>query len=135
MSIIINMNYGFKLGTSCLISALLGFLILTGIAIATDAHLRPRILTVLIIVGIIGYILLITSLTINRIRMHKDKKYMIVLWVLFEFVMLYLMIVIVSPLVALMPYETVVEGGLKIDYFVEGVEAITYPQYNLFFYK
>ena len=131
------MNYGFKLGASCLITSLIAFLILGGVGMATGMHLRVRIMTVIAVVGIVGYILLITSLTVNRVRFHANNKktYMIILWVLFEFVMLYLMIVVIAPLIALMPFEEVVENGLKIDYLIEGLSPTIHPEYNLFFYK
>lgn len=127
------MKTSLKIGLSTMIFALGVWFILNVIALWLTMSLRPYLLIVIYITGLIGLIMALISFVADRLK-RQNKRYKLVLWVIGELCAV-IIIVYVSFIVFLnMPLEEVTNEGLKIKY-LDSQNDYSTSDYNAIFYR
>lgn len=127
------MKTSLKIGLSTMIFALGVWFILNVIALGLAMSLRPYLLIVIYITGLIGLIMALISFVADRLK-RQNKRYKLVLWVIGELCAV-IIIVYVSFIVFLnMPLEEVTNEGLKIKY-LDSQNDYSTSDYNAIFYR
>ena len=114
--------------------AIIMWLLLEMIGYFIAMTLRPKMITVLVIVFCLGLLIFSIDQTVSMLRMHSGKIVRMILAVVFEFIMVMVVVGLCFFNFMFSPVETEVKDGLKLDYY-NLEEAKVYSEYNWFYYR
>ena len=123
-----------KLGLITMGFAIIMWLLLEMIGYFIAMTLRPKMITVLVIVFCLGLLIFSIDQTVSMLRMHSGKIIRMILAVVFEFIMVMVVVGLCFFNFMFSPVETEVKEGLKLDYY-NLEEAKVYSEYNWFYYR
>ena len=123
-----------KLGLITMGFAIIMWLLLEMIGYFIAMTLRPKMITVLVIVFCLGLLIFSIDQTVSMLRMHNGKIVRMILAVVFEFIMVMVVVGLCFFNFMFSPVETEVKEGLKLDYY-NLEEAKVYSEYNWFYYR
>ena len=123
-----------KLGLITMGFAIIMWLLLEVIGYFIAMTLRPKMITVLVIVFCLGLLIFSIDQTVSMLRMHGGKIVRMILAVVFEFIMVMVVVGLCFFNFMFSPVETEVKEGLKLDYY-NLEEAKVYSEYNWFYYR
>ena len=123
-----------KLGLITMGFAIIMWLLLEMIGYFIAMTLRPKMITVLVIVFCLGLLIFSIDQTVSMLRMHSGKIVRMILAVVFEFIMVMAVVGLCFFNFMFSPVETEVKEGLKLDYY-NLEEAKVYSEYNWFYYR
>ncbi len=123
-----------KLGLITMGFAIIMWLLLEMIGYFIAMTLRPKMITVLVIVFCLGLLIFSIDQTVSMLRMHSGKIVRMILAVVFEFIMVMVVVGLCFFNFMFSPVETEVKEGLKLDYY-NLEEAKVYSEYNWFYYR
>lgn len=125
---------GKKLGIATMLTAIIGWLMMEGIGLLLGMNLRPKMITVLIIVFCIGLLIFSISASVGMLKMYRGSMIKTVMVMIFEFIMVVAVIGLCTLNFVLSPVENITEKGLALDYYNGQVPEI-YEEYNWFYYR
>ena len=123
-----------KLGLITMGFAIIMWLLLEMIGYFIAMTLRPKMITVLVIVFCLGLLIFSIDQTVSMLSMHSGKIVRMILAVVFEFIMVMVVVGLCFFNFMFSPVETEVKEGLKLDYY-NLEEAKVYSEYNWFYYR
>lgn len=125
---------GKKIGIITMLAAVTGWLFFEGVGFILGMNLRPKMITVLIIVFCIGLLIFSIAASVDMLRTYRGSVIKTVMVMVFEFVMVVAVIGLCTLNFVLSPVESINEKGLALDYY-NGQAPEIFEEYNWFYYR